>query len=295
MSNEEEPDYAEPQRQVQRWMGRCMISLQQSERMLKALLVDSQISMRMPAAAIGPPHITRAYEQGKVANMTLGGLVGLFCSEVMVAEAREEPEVVSEEFPSQLAFDTHFSISVDQAEHVKLIASMREMVQLRNDLVHHLIERFNLTCLEGCADALAFLQSAYERAENFRKQLNQFGEQMLVSRQHIQELLTSKSFLNFLTTGKAPLSCTSMMDAMKAAFDACGGQKSGFVLLHAYTAWLEQHRPDENYEKYDRVSWAQLIHESGVYRIQRQDTEGNKIAARVVPHLSQGATPLVSG
>ena len=196
MSDEEEPDYAEPQRQVQRWMGRCMISLQQSERMLKALLVDSQISMRMPAAAIGPPHITRAYEQGKVANMTLGGLVGLFCSEVMVAEAREETEVVSEEFPNQLAFDTHFSISVDQAEHVKLIASMREMVQLRNDLVHHLIERFNLTCLEGCADALAFLQSAYERAENFRKQLNQFGEQMLVSRQHIQELLTAKAMLN---------------------------------------------------------------------------------------------------
>lgn len=294
MNNEEEPGYAEPQRQVQRWLGRCLLSLQQSERMLKALLVDSQLSVRIPVAAYGPPHVSRGYEQEKVAGMTLGGLVSLFCGDVVVAEPKAKTEDASEEPSNQLAFDMRFTINLDQAEHVTLAASMKEMVQLRNDLVHHLTERFKLTCLDGCTDALNFLQCSYERIENFRKQLNVFGEQMLASRQHFQELLATKPFQNFLTTGKVPLLGTSMVDAMQAAFDECGGQESGFVLLDVYTTWLEQHRPEESYETYGRVSWAQLIHESDLYRIRRTDESGNKMAARVIPVSRQDAARSLS-
>ena len=42
--DQSEPAYAEPQRQVQRWLGRCMLSLQQSERLLKALLHHSDVT-----------------------------------------------------------------------------------------------------------------------------------------------------------------------------------------------------------------------------------------------------------
>lgn len=294
MNNEEEPDYAEPQRQVQRWLGRCLLSLQQSERMLKALLVDSQLSVRIPVAASGPPHVSRAYEQDKVAGMTLGGLVSLFCCDVVVAEPKAKTEDASEETSNQLAFDMRFSRSLDQAEHVKLAASMREMVQLRNDLVHHLTERFKLTCLDGCTDALNFLQCSYGCIENFRKQLNDFGEQMQACRQHFQEFLATKAFQNFLRTGKVPLLGTSMIDAMQAAFDACGGREAGFVLMDVYTAWLEQHRPEESHEKYGRVSWAQLIHESDLYRIRRTDESGNKMAAHVIPVSRQDAVRSLS-
>lgn len=283
MSNEEEPDYAEPQRQVQRWMGRCLISLQQSERMLKALLVDSQISARMPVATGEQPHVTRAYEQEKVTSKTLGGLVSLFCSDVVsVARTPVSDEKVLEESVRQMTFDVRFSMTLDKFEHEKLVASMREMVQMRNDLVHHLIERFDFFSLGGCLEALAYLQQCYARAEIFRETLKSVGEGMLASGQYFREMLGSEAFQKFLTTGKVPLQGSSMMDAMQIAFAACGGLDSGSVPLNALTDWLERHRPEESYEAYGRVSWAQLIHESKSYCIQRTDGAGNKITAQVV-------------
>lgn len=280
--NQKEPDYAEPQRQVQRWLGRCMLSLQQSERMLKAFLVDSQFSVCMPIVTSGPPHVARAHEQGKVATMTLGGLVSLFCSDVIVEKGQlKTSENTQEKSVHQLVFDTRYSIPLEKAEHEQLVTSMREMVQIRNELVHHLVERFDLISLEGCVEAQAFLQQNYERIEAFRKQLQSYGEHMSAMRQHLQDVLTIESLQSFLATGRVPLKGTSMMDAMKIAFASCA-QNCDSVPLNTFTTWQEQHRPAESYEQYGRVSWAQLIHESGVFRIQRSDEEGHKIVPRVV-------------
>lgn len=292
MSNEEEPDYAEPQRQVQRWLGRNLLSLQQSERMLKALLVDSQVSVRMAATAGEQPHVTRTYEREKVAGMTLGGLVSLFCSDVVLSEGPRAPEKKEpEEAGNQIAFDTRFSFVLSKEVHAELEAFMREMVQTRNELVHHLNDRFELISLNGCTEALAYLQHCYERSERFRLRLQEIAEWMLETRQSLQQVFATKGFQKIVFKGKLPLQGSPMMDAMQVAFTACGRDDVGYVDLHAFTTWLEQHRPDESYEKYGRVSWAQLIHESGNYRIQRMDGEGNKIAARVVQRARQGVLP----
>lgn len=292
MKHEEEPDYAEPQRQVQRWLGRNLLSLQQSERMLKALLADSQISMRMPATAGESPHVTRTYEREKVAGMTLGGLVSLFCSDVVVPEGQSASEKKEpEEAGNQIAVDARFSLALNKEAHAELEAFMREMVQTRNELVHHLNDRFELISLNGCTEALVYLQNCYERTERFRLRLWEIAEQMQESRQYLQQAFATREFQQILFAGKLPLQGSSMMGAMQAAFVACGGQDTGFVDLHAFTAWLAQHRPQEGYEKYGRVSWAQLIHESGSYRILRMDGDGNRIAARVVQRALQGALP----
>lgn len=55
-----------------------------------------------------------------------------------------------------------FNISMPPEYRAQTKAGLAELVDLRNDLVHHLIENFDISHENGCRAACSHLDSCYE-------------------------------------------------------------------------------------------------------------------------------------
>lgn len=290
-----EPDYAEPQRQVQRRLGRCMLSLQQSERALRALLHEADVTAVHSgregegAAAF---EVRRAFEKGRLASMTLGGLVSAFFGDVAVeVSAPSERQRKSDGHDSRLSIGWSFKLPLDQSRLDAMQSSMREMVTLRNEWVHHLVDRFDLQSVEGCARALEGLQAGYEKAERFRLELMGIVKAMVDARKHMAAFHASVEGQQILRTGKMPLEGSAILNALRNAVHASTPLDDGTVLLRDVLERLPLLHPDERPESYGYASWPQVIHESRVFGMVRRDADGRKVPPRVranaVPNRSE--------
>ena len=283
LNDQPEPDYAEPQRQVQRWLGRCMLSLQQSERLLKALLHDANVTVihsGQEAEGLTPFVVNRAFEEKQLACMTLGGLVTAFFNEIAIADATTADKREEQDLPSdRLSFRANFQLPMSTERLQSLQSSMREMVLLRNEWVHHLVERFNLTSPEGCAHALANLQAGYERAERFRLELRGLAKVRVEASELMASFFSSPHGRALLFDGKVPLDATPLLNALRDAVrgSAPVGELAGAVLFSEVLEKLRSLHPDEHPQNYGYVSWQQVVHESGEFGMVRCDSEGRRI------------------
>ena len=216
-----EPDYAEPQRQVQRWLGRCMLSLQQSERLLKALLHDADVTAvhsRREGEGAAAFEVSRAFEKERLASMTLGGLVTAFFGDVVADGSTSSDKRKERVLPDdRLSIRHSVRWTLLPEEFEALQSSMREMVDLRNQWVHHLVEQFNLTSVDGCAQALKNLQQGYEKAERFRLKLQDIGKGIVEASKQMSAIVASPHVHGLLFHGKVPLESTALLQELGLA------------------------------------------------------------------------------
>lgn len=288
-----EPDYAEPQRQVQRWMGRCLLSLQQSERLLKALLHDSAMTVEHKGGSergANAFQVSRAYEQARLSKMTLGQLVGSFFGDIVAAQGTEAGDSKQGEVElseDKLTIQVRRTVAIEEKRLLALRASMQEQVELRNELVHHLIERFDLRSVTGCSQALDHLKNCYDKAEIFRSELMGFAKSLIAGSQYMASAMDTPQFKELLFTGRFPLDGSTVVRALSDAAQNCQMADDGSVLLSDVLAILQTRYPDETPERYGRASWPQLIHESGLFTIIRMGTDGRRGPPRLIKRPSQ--------
>ena len=262
-----------------------MLSLQQSERLLKALLHDADTTaVHSGRAGEGPCafDVSRMYEKKQLASMTLGSLVSAFLGGVISDGDSPSDTKKERDLPEdRLSMRFSFRHSITSEAFESLQASMREMVTLRNDWVHHLVDRFDLTSLEGCALALEDLQVGYDKAERFRLELQGVGKVMVEVTERFAAYLTSPQGLAMLSGGKVPPESTSLINALRDVVQGAALDSDGSVLLSVVLEKLHFLHPEEMPENYGFVSWPQVIHESRVFGMVRRDAEGRKIPPRV--------------
>lgn len=270
-----EPDYAEPQRQVQRWLGRCMLSLQQSERLLKALLAEQEVLLVCDPQASSAYEVKRRFSAEKLKLKTLGGLVTDFCGGIVSAADDTRKRLDAPEGKMSIAW--HYTLKVDSDQWTAIEGGMREMVALRNDCVHHLVERFDLCSMDGCKAAQDFLEHAYEKAEFFREQIRSYAHTIMEARDALKELP-----LQELLLGKPlPLQNTSILAALESVFEGFTQDAAGTVAWNAVLESMQQQYPEELPEAYGYQSWPHLIDASGVLKMVRKSAEGVKVAPRL--------------
>lgn len=133
------------QHEVQRKLGRCMIRLQQYERLLKAVIASMAVE--------GPFEQLHAKRAGQVANASdksLGTLVRMFTSSHLIAtpsDSDNAPRAPSSgsQSPDAAWASIRFNVEMSPERHAQTKEGLTELVALRNDLVHHLIERFDMS------------------------------------------------------------------------------------------------------------------------------------------------------
>lgn len=289
LSNQE-PPYADAQRQVQRWLGRCMLMLQQYEKLLKACLHD----MYLEASHAGQGEdghaqfeVRRAYDTDALRTMTLGTLVKHFTGEFL---AGDEPRPDEPELPDDGVLRMRFSVGfqMNSTEFDRFKHSLKELVDLRNGLVHHFIERFDLQTIAGCGAAQRDLEQVYSRILDRWEALRRIAQTVAEGSESVAQFFRSKEGHQLLMTGKLPLTNTPVVLALGKVLTRLAPTNE-FVALNQVLDEMRAEHPEETPDRYGRSGWPELIHDTGAFEIQRSkalDGSTERQVRRRLPAIS---------
>lgn len=167
------------QQDVQRLLGRCLLRLQQYERLMKAIVAHHEIS--------GPAHSLEAIRAARIedaATKTLGTLVGQLFGSYVVTDGNGGEERDDDLPGDVISFRTRVQLSLSAQDYANTQADLKDLVSLRNTLVHHFIDQHDLWTVDGCRVAQDELGSAYTRIDQHFEQLRGWAEHMDQARCH---------------------------------------------------------------------------------------------------------------
>ncbi len=256
----------ELQRDVQRKLGRCLLRLQQYEILLKALVAHGAIA--------GPPAALQSVQDAQVAcvqKKTLGTLVGMLTERYLTSEdvddSNEEPQG-----DCSMWFRFRFQVELDASQHHATTAALKELVDLRNELVHHFLQRFNIWEPQGCLAADAYLDASYETIDGHYLTLRGWAQGMDEARAAMASFMRTAAFEDLLVNGIAPDGSVDW-PASGAVRCLCEAETQfatkGWTLLNTATTWIRTQHPGQHPQRYGCGSWRQVIHESQQFEIRR--------------------------
>ncbi len=158
--------------EVLRKIGRNVILFQQLENILKFLA-----SAQHPSTSMGKAMATRAERTESIRTKSLGQVAGQVVEELFAASDAEAsaPADIREPW---LSFS--FRIAVDQDASEDTRGTLKALIEERNELVHHLLSRWNLGDAESCNALSNELDQQRLRIlreiERFRAYANTVGE-----------------------------------------------------------------------------------------------------------------------
>lgn len=259
------------QHKVQRKLGRCMLQLQHYEQLLKVVLAHMELA--------GPPQeleAIRAQNIESVQNLTLGTLVKKFTGDYMTtppseAKAEKEEELAAASTTGWVRFSSRIDITPEVYEERR--QALAELVALRNELVHHFLEKFDLWGEDGCNAASMHLDQCSQRIQLHLDELKQSAKTMDEARQSMAAFFTSQEFKDILSDGirsdgsvnwwVTPIVC-GLRETEKTYAVA------GWTELNKAIAYVGKQYPDHTPKRYGCKTWRHVIHESKLFEVRRQ-------------------------
>ncbi|WP_298209288.1 hypothetical protein [Acidovorax sp.] len=255
------------QRDVQRLLGRCMVRIQQYEHTLKVLLAHHEISG--PVDTLADQAAQRAQ---KLSGQTLGQLANLLFGSFVVPEGFERELLPEDNTPTDRAsFARGFRMTMQSEQLAQTKLAVQELVDLRNELVHHLLARFNLGDEQGCTDAIAYLEDSYLRIDARYQELRGWMWTMHKAAEAMASLVQSEAYLDLLFNGINPdgsfeWSHTGIVRALRTQVQTLAGDN--WVALETVKAQMLAHHPDQTPQKYRSGTWQQVLSESGEFDLE---------------------------
>ena len=147
-------------------MEKHLIHFQTVEMRLKAL-------MKMNKTIISQPNNSPFVIEPSVQNQTLGGLSTKALNSLFFLNATEEDTVINEP-TNTLRLDMKISFNLGEHSHQRLNYQLQEFVSDRNFIAHYFQEKFNLSNIEECKEAIDFLLNIERKHEPFLDQFEQY-------------------------------------------------------------------------------------------------------------------------
>lgn len=261
------------QREVQRKLGRCMLRLQQVEQLLKAVV--PHISMEGEAKNL----ISIQEKQIACAKTkTLGGLVSMLAGELLspaVSDAEvsgDEPDEVGDVDETGWFKHRHqISMSAEDYEQTKL--ALADLVEMRNGLVHHFLERFNIGLVSDCHKAEIYLDECDTQIDTQLARLQQWANGLQKLRELAAEYMNSQEFEDALVHGIMPDGAVhwlraTIVECLRIAEQACS--IDDWTLLDTAIAHIRKNEPEQMPSKYGCKTWRQVLKKSEQFEI-RED------------------------
>jgi len=265
------------QREVQRLLGRCLLRLQQYERLMKAVVAHSEIS--------GPAHAlehTRGARIDDASTKTLGALMGQLFGSVVVTEGDDTTADAKANEPEDVIhFAMRVQLSLSAGDYVQTQSDLRELVLLRNNLVHHFIDQHDLWSTGGCLAARDALIAAYERIDKHYEQLRGWARHMDQVKRLSAEFLQSDAFHDLVVNGIFPDGSVNWPAAgiVRALHEAANELTvDGWTPVAAAGQWITERYPEQQPNKYGCASWRQVVHESRLFELCYRDVDGRRAA-----------------
>lgn len=265
------------QREVQRLLGRCLLRLQQYEHLIKALVAHHEIA--------GPAHALESIRAERIADTagkTLGTLVGqLLGSYVVTGDADTLDEIAARAPSDTISFGMRMQLSMSADDYARTESDLKELVLLRNSLVHHFIDQHDLWSLEGCQGAHDALVAAYSRIDQHFEQLRGWAEHMDQVRRLTAEFVQSDAFHELVVNGIAPDGTVDWSAAgiVRELRDAAGALAvDGWTPVALAGRWISDRHPEQLPAKYGCSSWRQVVHESRLFELRYREVDGQRAA-----------------
>ena len=265
------------QREVQRLLGRCLLRLQQYEHLIKAIVAHHDIA--------GPAHALESIRAERIADTatkTLGTLVGYFVGSYVVTDEVENSGEVEDKAPNDvMSFRMRTSMSMSAEDYARTEADLKELVLLRNNLVHHFIDQHDLWSLDGCRGANDALLAAYSRIDEHFEQLRGWAEHMDQARRLTAEFVQSDAFHDRVANGIAPDGTVDWPAAgiVRVLREAAGELAvDGWTPIASAGRWITERHPEQLPGKYGCSSWRQVVHESRLFELRYRDVDGRRAA-----------------
>lgn len=255
----------ELQREVQRLLGRCMLRLQQYERLMKAMLAHHEL-----AGSVETLEAQQAARVEKLADKSLGTLVKALFESYVVVEGSEERDLLDEsKAPTdRISMAFRFSIAMTEERRAETKAAVDELVAMRNDLVHHLVERFDLWSDEGCRFATEHLTQCYGRVDKHYAELRQWAEGMENARALSASFAKRGVYRDLVVNGIAPDGSfdwpfTGIVSVLREGLRQIGS--NGWAPLDEVRSWISQRHSEQTPETFGCRTWPQVLHLSGLH------------------------------
>ncbi|WP_081283983.1 OST-HTH/LOTUS domain-containing protein [Stenotrophomonas maltophilia] len=253
------------QHEVQRLLGHCILRLQQCEQLMKSMLAFQKL--------FGTPEtlpMALNKRKAEVSGKTMGGLVAQLTAECVVKEGGEAPGAPSGYDSDSSFIALHMGLNLPEQSHATLQADLRELVNLRNMLVHHFIQQHDIQTVEGCLKAQAALSHSYAQIEHQFQRLRALAADVARGAQAFADLVQSPQFHDLLVNGIAPdgqihWPLTGIVSALRQAFRERA--IDGWVNLDTAVRWVAEHQPEQTPKKYGCARWRHVIHESRQFEL----------------------------
>lgn len=263
----EQTDVAASQHEVQRLLGRCLLRLQQYERLLKSMIAAQSFS---GAAEAFPRALD--IRKAEVAGKTLGTLIGRLMGDYIRKESADalDDTPAHESESVHLSFQIQFNLPDEGYESLK--ADLSALVTMRNMLVHHFIELHDLWTVQGCLRARDELHYAYAEIDRHFGQLCTFAGYMDETKHALCEVVKSPQFGDWLVNGIAPdgqihWPIAGIVAALRQAFRELS--VDGWVEIQTAARWVAENQPEQTPQKYGCCRWRHVIHESRQFELRR--------------------------
>lgn len=188
----DEPDSAcvALQREVQRKLGRVLLRIQQYERLFRALILDSEASGTLATAQ---KNLSKRKKRFK--TMTLGNMVAE-AARTFVHTAMPDGERPSEppEDADEPSFHVRIRIEFSPEKSALIRTELKQLVKLRNALVHHFIEQFDVFSIEGCMAAKIHLDDSYSTVDAACARLTQWATSLVAGQEALALVMASPEF-----------------------------------------------------------------------------------------------------
>ena len=136
---------------------------------------------------------------------------------------------------------------------------------LRNSVVHHLLDRFDIHTESGSLGAIAYLDESYLTFDAHCLQLRQWAESMVHARSLSASFMASQVFEDLMVNGIKPdgsveWPASGVVQALREAEKACAIES--WTLLDSAIAWLRNDHLDQTPAKYQCKTWKQVLERS---------------------------------
>jgi len=263
---------------VLRKVGRNVVLFQQLEQLLKFVVANGNLS-----GFASELNELKKQKAEKVSKQTMGALVGQYVenSNPESDSSSNEPEVLDEAY---LSFS--FNIECDGDYYERKKEALAQLVSERNDLIHHLLPRFDMKSVESCETLGKELDVQGESIRLEIKNLQAMAKALNDGRKEIADFLQStkgkKEFeLSFLRQSRLVLMLGDIATQMN--------REDGWALISTAGHLIKEHAPEEleqMKEMHGYSSLMKLIQASEVFDIHEEATP--KGGARILYRLKAG-------
>ena len=269
-------DVPELQPVVQRKLGRCLLRLQQYEQLLKVIVAHAELS--------GPVDRLHAIREQKIARTkkkTMGMLVGMLADSFLVQSPQNEESHTEADAGDQIGFSYRNQLEMPIEHYEATEVATKALVDLRNKLVHHFIEHFDLWSESGCQAADGYLEESYQTINRHCLNLRCWARTMGEAQVKLASFIQSQAFEDALDgiredgsvdwPGSGICSCLREAEAKLA--------EGGWTRLEAAIRWISDTYPEQSPKRYGCNRWRHVLHESRQFEIRKSqvDNEGTTV------------------